>query len=112
MRKMAAAACAAMLAGTALGASPAKRPDFTGVWTNAGTAALGGVTNVAPQALPMRPEVKARVDAYNKLVGPTGDSPGGSGGLPLRIGEVRGHRDDRLGHLLAEVALCGFLHLY
>jgi hypothetical protein len=98
-RCFAAATLATALCATAASAAPpAKTPDFTGVWTNAGAAALGGVTNVAAQGLPMRPEVKTRVDAYNKLVGPTGDSPGGwclgygmpasmlsSGGYPMEI---------------------------
>ncbi|MEY4761122.1 MAG: hypothetical protein RLZZ200_978 [Pseudomonadota bacterium] len=97
MKGLAAVAFATLLAGTALAATPT-RPDFTGVWTNAGNPALGGVTNVAAQSLPIRPEAKARVEAYNKLVGPTGDSPGGwclgygmpssmlsSGGYPMEI---------------------------
>jgi len=97
-RRIAAATLAtAVLVGAAGAAAPA-HPDFTGVWTNAGTPALGGATNTAAQALPMKPEAKARVEAYNKLVGPTGDSPGGwclgygmpssmlsSGGYPMEI---------------------------
>ena len=51
-----------------------------------------------PQALPLRPEAQARVDAYNKLVTPSGETPGGwclgtgmpgsmlgSGGYPMEI---------------------------
>ncbi len=74
-------------------------PDLTGVWTNAGAPAAGGTTNTAAQVpLPMRPEAKARVDAYQALVRPTGETPGGvclgtgmpgsmlgSGGYPMEI---------------------------
>jgi hypothetical protein len=89
---------AALAAGTALCAA-AEHPDFTGVWTNAGGPGIGGATNTAPAAPPaMKPEAKARVDAYQKLVAKTGDSPGGwclgtgmpgsmlgSGGYPMEI---------------------------
>jgi hypothetical protein len=76
----------------------AERPDLTGVWTNAGRAALGGATLTAPPAIVLKPEAKARVDAYQKLVAKAGDSPGGhclgtgmpgsmlgSGGYPMEI---------------------------
>ena len=77
----------------------ASPPDFTGVWTNPGRSALGGTTATGTQApLPLRPEAKARIDAYNKLVAKTGDTPGGhclgtgmpgsmlgSGGYPMEI---------------------------
>ena len=93
-----AAAVATVLAGAALAASPV-RPDFTGVWTNAGAPGIGGATRGGgPAPLPLRPEAKARVDAYQKLVGPVGDTPGGwclghgmpgsmmnSGGYPMEI---------------------------
>jgi hypothetical protein len=97
MIRFVAITCATMLAGAAFAASPT--PDFTGVWTNAGGAALGGATPGGGQApLPLKPAAKARIDAYQKLVSPTGDSPGGwclgygmpssmlsSGGYPMEI---------------------------
>lgn len=76
-----------------------QHPDFTGVWTNAGGPGIGGATNTAPAAPPpLKPEAKARIDAYQKLVAKSGDSPGGwclgtgmpgsmlgSGGYPMEI---------------------------
>jgi len=97
------AGASALAAFISLGAMQAKaaapaHPDFTGVWTNVGRPALGGTTNVAPAASPLKPEAKAKIDAYQKLVGPTGDTPGGyclgtgmpgsmlgSGGYPMEI---------------------------
>ncbi len=74
-------------------------PDLTGVWTNAGAPGIGGATG--PRAvvnLPLKPEAKAKIDAYTALVAPTGDTPGGyclgtgmpgsmlgSGGYPMEI---------------------------
>src|SRR5690348_8131124 len=79
-------------------AALAAPPDFTGVWTNAGRPGIGGATRPAPVELPMKPDAKKRVDAYQKLVGPSGASPGGvclgtgmpgsmlgSGGYPMEI---------------------------
>jgi hypothetical protein len=84
------------LAATA--AALAAPPDLTGVWTNAGGPGIGGATRPPVVALPMKPEAKKRVDAYQKLVGPSGASPGGvclgtgmpgsmlgSGGYPMEI---------------------------
>ena len=51
---------------------------FTGAWTNAGAPGIGGATRAAPQAPPpLKPEAKARIDAYQKLVAKSGDTPGG-----------------------------------
>jgi hypothetical protein len=83
-------------AAVCMAASP---PDFTGVWTNAGGPGIGGATATAPPSPPvLKPEAKARVDAYQKLVSKTGDTPGGmclgtgmpgsmlgSGGYPMEI---------------------------
>jgi hypothetical protein len=77
----------------------AEQPDFTGVWTNSGRSALGGTTLAGGQEpLPLTPAAKARVDAFQKLVAKTGDSPGGhclgtgmpgsmlgSGGYPMEV---------------------------
>lgn len=92
-----AAMAAAMLASAM--AWSAEQPDLTGVWTNPGRSALGGTTAVGNQEpLPLKPEAKARVDAYQKLVAKSGDTPGGvclgtgmpgsmlgSGGYPMEI---------------------------
>ena len=70
-------------------------PDFTGVWTSAdGNPRRDG----AAPALPLKPDAKRRHDAFNKLVEPTGDTPGGvclgagmpgamlgAGGYPMEI---------------------------
>jgi hypothetical protein len=90
-------AALALAAGLSMAAG--QHPDFTGVWTNAGGPGIGGATNTAPPAPPpLKPEAKARVDAYQKLVAKSGDSPGGwclgtgmpgsmlgSGGYPMEI---------------------------
>ena len=88
-----------MTGGPANAAAAARHPDFSGLWTNAGAAALGGTTNAgANVALPLKPEAKAKIAAYQALVTPTGESPGayclgtgmpgsmlGSGGYPMEI---------------------------
>ena len=78
------------------------RPDFSGVWTNyrapgaaAGRGARGGGT---PAELPYTPEATRKIEEYQALVRPTGDTPGGyclgtgmpgsmlgSGGYPMEI---------------------------
>ncbi|MET0291736.1 MAG: hypothetical protein ABW136_05170 [Steroidobacteraceae bacterium] len=73
-------------------------PDLTGVWTNAGRPGIGGATGPAATPIPLKPEAKTRVDAYQALVSKTGDTPGGvclgtgmpgsmlgSGGYPMEI---------------------------
>ncbi len=56
------------------------RPDFTGVWTDylvpGQRADAGGLTGPALD-LPFTEEARRKVDAYRKLVQPTGDTPGG-----------------------------------
>jgi len=94
--KIATGAALALAAGLCMAA---EHPDFTGVWTNAGGPGIGGATNTnANAAQLLKPEAKARIDAYQKLVAKTGDSPGGwclgtgmpgsmlgSGGYPMEI---------------------------
>ncbi len=83
----------------------AERPDFTGVWTTyrepaqAGRGrAAGGPPGGPAGDLPLRPEARAKIEAYRALVGPSGDTPGGfclgtgmpgsmlgSGGYPMEI---------------------------
>jgi hypothetical protein len=88
----------ALAATASFAAGVATTPDFTGVWTNAGRPAMGGTTQAAPAPLPLKPEAKARVDAYAKLVAKSGATPGGvclgtgmpgsmlgSGGYPMEI---------------------------
>jgi hypothetical protein len=82
----------------AASAALAAPPDFTGVWTNTGRAAMGGTTQAAGGALPLKPEAKQRVESYAKLVAKSGATPGGvclgtgmpgsmlgSGGYPMEI---------------------------
>jgi hypothetical protein len=80
-------------------AGAAERPDFTGVWgTYRGPGAAPPQRGAPQPALPLRPEAKAKVDAYHALVDPRGDTPGGfclgtgmpgsmlgSGGYPMEI---------------------------
>jgi hypothetical protein len=66
----------ALLVTLPLVVSAASPPDLTGVWSPVGSVSAGGA-GAASQPLPLRPEVKARHDAFNALVGPTGDTPGG-----------------------------------
>ncbi len=87
----------AVTAGICLAAE--QHPDFTGVWTNAGGPGIGGATRAAPPERPsLTPLAQKRLEAYNKLVGGTDDSPGrwctgtgmpgsmlGSGGYPMEI---------------------------
>ena len=91
-----AAGLALWLVGTA---TAAERPDFTGVWGTYREPGAPAPRRGAPQpALPLKPDAKAKVDAYHALVQPTGDTPGGyclgtgmpgsmlgSGGYPMEI---------------------------
>ncbi len=90
---------AAVLVSWLAGAAAAERPDFTGVWGTYREAGAPAPRRGAPQpALPLKPEAKAKVDAYQALITPTGDTPGGfclgtgmpgsmlgSGGYPMEI---------------------------
>jgi len=80
----------------------ANRPDLTGVWTTyrapAQAGGRGGAARGTQPELPLRAETRAKVQAYQSLVSPTGDTPGGyclgtgmpgsmmgSGGYPMEI---------------------------
>ena len=65
-------ACMVLLPGLVAAAEP----DLTGVWTN---LSAGGRREGAPApALTLlRPEARQRHDAFNAIVAPTGDTPGG-----------------------------------
>lgn len=91
---------AVALLGLALtGAAAAARPDFTGVWGVYREPGAAAPQRGAPQpALPLKPEARAKVDAYRALIDKTGDTPGGfclgtgmpgsmlgSGGYPMEI---------------------------
>jgi hypothetical protein len=83
--------------------SGSERPDFTGVWTTyrapAGQARGGAQARGGGQAeLPYTPEARRKIDEYQALVRPAGDTPGGyclgtgmpgsmlgSGGYPMEI---------------------------
>jgi hypothetical protein len=94
--KLGAGVLGACIAGAALAA---ERPDLTGVWGNYRAPGAAPPQRGALQApLPLRPEAKAKVDAYHAVVDPTGDTPGGfclgtgmpgsmlgSGGYPMEI---------------------------
>jgi hypothetical protein len=76
---------AALLAALPLSTSAAAPPDLTGVWAPAAAALARGAAGGAGQQLPLRPEAKQRHDAFNAIVSPTGDTPGGvclGAGLP------------------------------
>src|SRR3546814_11499738 len=87
------AACAIGFAGL-LASAPAMaadHPDFSGVWTfHQASGNLFGPRWAGEKA--MKPETKAKVDAYHKLVDTRGESPGGwcvGPGLP---GSILGER--------------------
>lgn len=72
-------------------ARDAAPPDLTGLWTlhpdGLAGASLNGVGDFQ-QTAPLRPEVRRRLDEYNALVAPTGDTPGAfcvPHGMPLTV---------------------------
>jgi hypothetical protein len=77
--------CAALVPAAALG----QQPDLTGVWTvyrATGPLAGGGGGPAAP--LPLRPEVRARVDLYRSVTQGTNYTPGGycvGAGMPASM---------------------------
>jgi hypothetical protein len=86
-RRLATGLLAATLA-TAVFAAGAAPPDFTGVWSSADGAGARPAAGAPAPALPLRPEAKKRHDAFNALVAPTGDTPGGvclGAGMPSAI---------------------------
>jgi hypothetical protein len=64
-----------LVAALPLQAAAPSPPDLTGVWSPVGTGTRG--QGGGDSALPLRPEAKRRHDAFNEIVGPTGDTPGG-----------------------------------
>ena len=63
--------------GERLGAQ--SRPEFTGVWTDYADPQQSGGAARGPAAavdLPLTPDARSKVEAYRKLVAPTGDTPG------------------------------------
>jgi hypothetical protein len=81
-------------AGLAQSAGSGARPDFTGVWTRYAGQAPGGPRG----ELPLRDDARAKIAAYQALVSPAGETPGGyclgtgmpgsmlgSGGYPMEI---------------------------
>lgn len=76
----------------------ASPPDLTGVWAPAGAAPARAGTGAPGPQLPLRPEARQRHEAFNAIVAPTGDTPGGvclgagmpgallgAGGYPMEI---------------------------
>jgi hypothetical protein len=98
LRSLATAAMAALSLGSAA-AGAGERPDFTGVWgvyREPGQQGFGFRRGAVD--LPLKPEARAKVDAYRALIEPSGDTPGGwclgtgmpgsmlgSGGYPMEI---------------------------
>jgi hypothetical protein len=79
--------CAAFCSTLSLAVSAAA-PDFTGVWTTADGAGNRTSFGTPVPQLPLRSEPKQRFDAFNKLVAPTGDTPGGvclGAGMPAAL---------------------------
>jgi len=90
---------AVAVVGVSLAGAAAARPDFTGVWGVYREPGAAAPQRGAPQpALPLKPEGKAKVDAYHAIVDKSGDTPGGfclgtgmpgsmlgSGGYPMEI---------------------------
>lgn len=75
--------------------SAESHPDLTGVWTSADGAGRRDATGTT---IPLKPDAKRRHDTFNKLVEPSGDTPGGvclgagmpgamlgAGGYPMEI---------------------------
>ena len=90
--------CLALIAALPLAAHAASPPDLTGVWTSIDGAGRRDAATGTGQQLPLRKEAKQRHDAFNAIVGPTGDTPGGvclgagmpgamlgAGGYPMEI---------------------------
>jgi len=84
-------------------ATAAEHPDFTGVWGTYREPGQSGFGRAAPEELALRPEAQRKVDAYQALVAPTGDTPGGwclgtgmpgsmlgSGGYPMEMVQHEG----------------------
>ena len=97
-----------------------RSPDFTGVWTDyvdaQQPAGAGGGQPAGALDLPLTSDARRKVDAYRKLVAPTGDTPGayclgpgmpgvifGGGTYPMEII----HRPDRSRSFTSCTTTCG-----
>ena len=96
--KVSAFVLALSMSGQGALAAAAKRPDLTGLWANTGRPTTNKDLPVTQQNVPLRPEARAKVDDYNSLVAPKGETPGGvclgtgtpslllgAGGYPMEI---------------------------
>ena len=70
-------------AGVEFAQTPAARvPDMTGVWTTyrapggQGQGRGGGARGAQPE-LPLRPEARAKIQEYQRVIAGTGETPGG-----------------------------------
>lgn len=69
-------------------ANAASPPDLTGVWTTADGVTTRNAEAATGQSGTLRPEAKRRHDAFNAIVGPTGDTAGGvclGAGMPQAL---------------------------
>jgi hypothetical protein len=93
MRRVAGALCAAALTAAVTAANGALLqaqgpPDLTGVWADYVDGTQPRSTASPNPDLPYTDEARRKVDAYRKLVQPTGDTPGGfclGSGMPALI---------------------------
>jgi len=76
----------ALLATLAIPVLAAAPPDLTGVWNTADGAGARGTAGTTVGTL--KPEARQRFDAFNRIVSPTGDTPGGvclGAGMPAML---------------------------
>jgi hypothetical protein len=87
-----------LLGSFAAGAADKAPPDFTGLWANYQTPGAGRGRGALPPQPSFKPEVRARVEKYQRLTAGTNNTPGGfcvgtgmpgsmlgSGGYPMEI---------------------------
>ncbi|HXC59240.1 MAG TPA: hypothetical protein VN645_07980 [Steroidobacteraceae bacterium] len=58
-------------------AHAAAAPDFTGVWGTADGAGTRTTSATASPQMPLKAEARQRFEAFNRIIAPTGDTPGG-----------------------------------